>query len=256
LISFAGPAAGFALAGVVIAAVYAAGGKVDVWWFANVMPVLSSEGFANPYLRHLVDDLLYVNIFWGLVNLLPVFPLDGGQIARELFLLGDPWNGFVRSLWLSVFTAGLVAVLGGVLLRDLFIALFFGSLAFASYQMLQQITRGGGFGGGGFGGRLSSAPLRCAARDSSPRGVALTRTRAKERKKFCGKPVALFLLIATTYTHGVNHALCLERIVRNAARPNTPELREVVVVFAAWSFAEMLNAVDRRRKDFWAADPV
>ena len=35
----------------------------------------------------LVWDLLFVNIFWGLVNLLPVFPLDGGQISRELFQL-------------------------------------------------------------------------------------------------------------------------------------------------------------------------
>ena len=42
-----------------------------------------------PTLNTLIWDLLQVNILWGLVNLLPVYPLDGGQIARELFTLAQ-----------------------------------------------------------------------------------------------------------------------------------------------------------------------
>ena len=49
--------------------------------------------------------MLYVNIFWGLVNLLPVYPLDGGQIARELLELASPADGVRQSLWLSVIAA-------------------------------------------------------------------------------------------------------------------------------------------------------
>lgn len=147
LISFAGPAAGFLLAGLVIAAVFIGGGKVE---FAPSIIPWHTTGIRNPYLERFIDNMLYVNIFWGLVNLLPVYPLDGGQISRELFVLKDPWNGLVRSLWLSIFVGGAAAVLGLVLLQSLFIALLFGSLAFFSYQMLQQFTgRGGGFGGGG-----------------------------------------------------------------------------------------------------------
>ena len=43
------------------------------------------------------------------MNLLPVYPLDGGQIARELFTLGNPRNGIIQSLQLSVGAAVLVA---------------------------------------------------------------------------------------------------------------------------------------------------
>ena len=57
-----------------------------------------------------VCELLQVNILWGLVNLLPIYPLDGGRIARELFTLGNPRQGIVQSLWLSIGVAVLMAV--------------------------------------------------------------------------------------------------------------------------------------------------
>ena len=41
-------------------------------------------GFDNPYADKLVSSLLFVNYFWGLVNLLPVYPLDGGQIVLNI----------------------------------------------------------------------------------------------------------------------------------------------------------------------------
>ena len=43
------------------------------------------EPLQNATLNTAIWDMLWVNIYWGLVNLLPVYPLDGGQIARELF---------------------------------------------------------------------------------------------------------------------------------------------------------------------------
>ena len=57
----------------------------------------------------MIADLLHVNILWGLVNLLPIYPLDGGQIARELFTLGNPRAGIIQSLQLSAGAAVLVA---------------------------------------------------------------------------------------------------------------------------------------------------
>ena len=95
----------------------------------------------------LFNDLLWVNIFWGLLNLLPVFPLDGGQIARELLTRCDPAGGTVASLWLSFATAIILAVCGFIFLQSFLMAILFGSLAYSSYMALQQ------FGGGGFGGR-------------------------------------------------------------------------------------------------------
>lgn len=155
IIAFAGPAAGFLFAGVVVAAVYAGRASIDVNWLWHVIPFFHASGISNPFLAGLVDSLLYVNIFWGLVNLLPIFPLDGGQISRELFTMNDSWNGTIRSLWLSVVVGAVVAVVGGYALRSFFMAVMFGSLAFMNWQLIQQLSGrggGGGYGGGGYGG--------------------------------------------------------------------------------------------------------
>jgi Zn-dependent protease len=147
IISFAGPAAGFILAAFVIVAVFATGGYVHFDLGAYYIPYYTTElGGAmadNEPLLGLVNKLLFINIFWGLVNLLPVFPLDGGQIALQLFIVNDSWGGTVKALWLSVFVGGAFAVIGGILMRDLFVALLFASLAVSNYFTLQQMGGGG-----------------------------------------------------------------------------------------------------------------
>jgi Zn-dependent protease len=32
-----------------------------------------------------LDDLIWVNVVWGVFNLLPILPLDGGNVAADLF---------------------------------------------------------------------------------------------------------------------------------------------------------------------------
>jgi membrane-associated protease RseP (regulator of RpoE activity) len=76
-----------------------------------------------------------VNIIWGLINLLPIYPLDGGQIARELFTLGNPRKGIIQSLQLSTGAAALVAVYA-LSQREIFLCIMFGILAYGSYQTL------------------------------------------------------------------------------------------------------------------------
>jgi Zn-dependent protease len=44
--------------------------------------VPAHAAFSNWYV--LLNDLLFVNFDWGLVNLLPVYPLDGGHAARAV----------------------------------------------------------------------------------------------------------------------------------------------------------------------------
>jgi Zn-dependent protease len=146
MIAFAGPLAGFLLAAVVILLVAVSGYSVDFlfWTFGNG-PRRFEPGSA---LEDLVGQLLFVNIFWGVVNLFPVLPLDGGQISREFLSMVNPRDGQRQALWLSVLTATGLAVFGAMRLREPFIALFFGWMAYNSYQALQI----GGGGHGGFGG--------------------------------------------------------------------------------------------------------
>ena len=148
LISLAGPGAGFLLAGLTVLLIYAIGGRFQIeirnfpLFFYAEFPEETSLA-----LRVFVTDLLFVNVFWGLVNLLPVFPLDGGQVSRNLFEQMDPGNGLVRSLWLSITTAVGIAIVSWVYLHGRLMPLMFISLAASNYMTLQQIT--GGRPGGG-----------------------------------------------------------------------------------------------------------
>jgi len=139
LILLAGPLAGFALAAAVVAAVAFSGHQIDVfgWRFGSGPGIDPREQL---HLFILIQFLLWVNIFWGIINLFPVYPLDGGQIARELFLVVNPRGGIQQALWLSVLTGIGLAVFGIVRLGSLYTALFFGFLAYQSYTIWRAYT--------------------------------------------------------------------------------------------------------------------
>lgn len=141
-ISFAGPLAGFLLAAVVIAAVVASGGLFYIDWWSGVIPLPTAVLFRGGWIANsVVQALLWVNVFWGLVNLMPVYPLDGGSIARHLLVRADPWNGATNSLWLSVICGAFVAIGGWFFLNSTYVALLFGYLAYQSYQSLSGRSR-------------------------------------------------------------------------------------------------------------------
>jgi Zn-dependent protease len=135
LILLAGPGAGFLLAGIVVLALKASGhfgGFVLDW-----VPVrwhLFDPAYAIVDL--VIWDLLFANIAWGLVNLLPVYPLDGGQIARELFTLRNPRAGIIQSLQLSIGVAVLVA-LYALSRSSIYTCAMFGILAYNNFQTLR-----------------------------------------------------------------------------------------------------------------------
>jgi len=84
-----------------------------------------------------VGALLWINIFWGMINLMPVQPLDGGNVAREYLSYADPLSGERRALWISAIVGGIVAVFGLLVMRSVYVALLFGFLAFQSYEQVK-----------------------------------------------------------------------------------------------------------------------
>jgi Zn-dependent protease len=139
-ISLAGPLAGFLLAALVIALVSLTGGSVLTTRLFGLipLPLTALLPFGGRVLSVVVSMLLWVNIFWGLINLVPVYPLDGGSVTRNALMQADPADGVRKSLWISVIAGALLALMGLVFLRSLFMALMFGLLAFQSFQMLQR----------------------------------------------------------------------------------------------------------------------
>jgi Zn-dependent protease len=133
----AGPAAGFALAGILLFALTVAG-------FDTVVQVGLPFGLQigvreivwSAALSGFINQLFFINVIWGIVNLLPIYPLDGGQISREVLEKIHPAEGTRWSLMISFVTAGLLAVTALVQWQDTFTAVFFGYMAYVSYTTL------------------------------------------------------------------------------------------------------------------------
>jgi stage IV sporulation protein FB len=153
-ISIAGPLAGFLLAATLVAVLYSAGFRHQIffesplhlrpYWmdFSSVEDLLKGKMELSRR-AEFVNDVFFISVFWGLLNLLPIYPLDGGHIVREILLYFNYREGIRQSLILSIFTSVLVAVFGLMKLHDYYIAIFFAYLAYESFTALQAYSGGG-----------------------------------------------------------------------------------------------------------------
>ena len=145
-ISAAGPGLQLALAGAVILLVKTAGYAVptQIPYISDWLHFDTGKQISSMPLLAVVDSILWPSIFWAILNLLPVYPLDGGQISREVFTMYMPRDGMKNSLMLSILVGGGIAVYG-LLHHQTMLGMMFGMLAFSSFQLLQAFTgRGGG----------------------------------------------------------------------------------------------------------------
>jgi Zn-dependent protease len=126
LVSLAGPAAGFLL--------YA-----GVWGSSQVLLRRGVE--LNWQTEWAIMQLEWINLWWGLVNLLPVYPLDGGQTSRTVLSSYWPRNGLQLSLQISIVVAGSAAVYFFTHQMQ-FAAILFAMLCFESLQTIQRSGRG------------------------------------------------------------------------------------------------------------------
>ena len=101
-----------------------------------LLVIPSINGYlSDPLWNTVLNDLLWVNIYWGFVNLLPVYPLDGSHIAEALLDRYYPAGSKRTALRISAITASLIAVLA-LVGYSVYLALMFGFLAFGSIQRL------------------------------------------------------------------------------------------------------------------------
>jgi Zn-dependent protease len=147
IVSLAGPVAGLLLALVFVLILFLITGALSLRWFGPFpLPQYDTADtiLADSKPLHLfIFASIVINVVLNLFNLLPVFPLDGGQIARQLFVKTDPWGGLRKSVMLSMGVAVFIAVYS-MSRNDHFLAIFFGFMAWSNFQML---SHGGGGGG-------------------------------------------------------------------------------------------------------------
>ena len=120
-----GPGAGFLLYGLI----YLLTPAIERALPPDGTPIASRVELALYFLK-------YINLWWGLVNLLPIYPLDGGQITGVLLSLVDRWRGMRWTFLVGLVTAG---VLAAYLLHkdEQGVGFFFVYFAFINFQMLQ-----------------------------------------------------------------------------------------------------------------------
>ncbi|MBI5518364.1 MAG: M50 family metallopeptidase [Deltaproteobacteria bacterium] len=84
----------------------------------------------NPLVAEALGFLLWVNVFWGVMNLLPVLPLDGGLVLQDA--LGPRRRQLARTI--SGVVAVAVALTAGVVFGQVYLAVLFGFCAFQSFR--------------------------------------------------------------------------------------------------------------------------
>ena len=124
VISLAGPAFSVLLSLILIAA-------------SRMVPLIRTD----PMLQVLVPLMIFVNFVWAVFNLVPVYPLDGGQALQNLMraFLTERRSAFL-SIWISLILGVTLAVLT-LLAGEFFIAIVAAMLSMQNFQRWQLYRR-------------------------------------------------------------------------------------------------------------------
>lgn len=118
LVLFNGPLAGFLIYGIVVLAAPEALLESKIW-------------------VDVLNNLIFINLFWGLVNLIPIWPLDGGQILGVVLQKISVRRGQELTHGLSLLVASLGAFYLYQNTQDIYPTFLLCLFAFNNYQMLQ-----------------------------------------------------------------------------------------------------------------------
>ena len=100
---------------------------------ALVAHVLLNRLPPNEGMMMFLVALKWVSIIWALLNLLPVLPLDGGQLVNSV--LGP--RRIKITLWITIVTAVVVGI-AGLLTRQIFLTVLLGMFAYQAFQALKE----------------------------------------------------------------------------------------------------------------------
>ena len=88
-------------------------------------------------MKVLVDQLIIISIFWALLNCLPIYPMDGGQMMAAV--LGPRREHLVHLL--SVFLAIAIGLASFLYLHSFLLPIFMALFAFQNWQMYENSAR-------------------------------------------------------------------------------------------------------------------
>ena len=114
----------------------AAGPVVEIITGVLCLLVLLSLPSPDPLFGFFLQLMAMICIFWGILNLAPILPLDGGHILESVMQ-----NSPKKVALISTVTGIAIAIAFAVLLGMYFAAAFFGYLAFRNWQRWQGVPQ-------------------------------------------------------------------------------------------------------------------
>jgi stage IV sporulation protein FB len=115
-------------------AVTAAGPLVQIVLGLAVMQVLPHLPDMNPNMIYFIKILMLVSLVWAILNLLPVLPLDGGQMLNAI--LGP--QRIRITLWTTIIVSIVVGLLAFQHTHSILMPVFMGMFAWQAWQALRQ----------------------------------------------------------------------------------------------------------------------
>ena len=149
-----------------------------------LLKALLAGGVVPPGAGHeLLDVLANANLLWGAFNLVPLYPLDGGQI---LFVVVSRRLSRARAIALSALTSlvaiGMIAVFAVFAFRSIFLIMLLGFLGWINVQRWMAAKQAGATAGG----FLASLRERAGNGKNPPRRRASPATEASSLRELAG----------------------------------------------------------------------
>ena len=102
-----------------------------------LISIINPETF-NTYVLTFLGMMVWINSIWSALNLLPVYPLDGGQLLGHIMHERKPvLRGKIGGI-----TAAMAGLLLFIKLNSIFAAIMFGFLAYQNFQAAERARRG------------------------------------------------------------------------------------------------------------------
>ena len=112
----------------------AAGSAVGIVFGGAVWALASVFAPFEPFVAFVLNSIIYVNLFWGLLNWLPIRPLDGGHLLESLLQKVAPERG--EAIAAVIFTATAAAALAVAIWQG-----FIFITVLAGWMLLNEFTR-------------------------------------------------------------------------------------------------------------------
>ncbi len=101
---------------------------IVVYLLIPVLPLHSQNAV------YFIQSLLWISVAWAVLNLLPILPLDGGQLVNAV--LGP--KRLKLTLWITIVSAIAAAVLVFMYFQSILFPIFLGMFAYQAFQALRE----------------------------------------------------------------------------------------------------------------------